>query len=59
MLPNPVYPLGGLVTEIGGVKISAQKTYEDDIVSIGRLEVVDLDGFFLAAFVIASRFCFR
>ena len=51
MLPNPVYPLGGLVTEIGGVKISAQKKYEDDIVSIGRLEVVDLDGFFVAEFV--------
>jgi YbbR domain-containing protein len=49
MLPNPVYPLGGFVTEIGGVKISAQKKYEDDIVSTGRLEVVDVDGFFLAA----------
>jgi hypothetical protein len=62
MLPNPVYAFGCFVTEIGGVKISAQKKHEDDIVSVGRLEVVDLDGFFLAAFVdvgeVASRFRF-
>jgi len=42
--PKSSLCLGGLVTEIGYVKISAQKKYEDDIVSVGRLEVVNLDG---------------
>jgi hypothetical protein len=37
MLPNTVYAVGGILTEMGGVKIIfIQKKYEADTVSTGR-----------------------
>ena len=51
MLPDPVYPFGGFVPKIGRIEISAQKKHEDNVLAVGRFQVVDFDRFFLPSLI--------
>ena len=51
MLPNPIYALGGLVSQIVTAKVTAEKQYELHVFAIARLELMNLGGFFFTPLV--------
>src|SRR6266705_313598 len=51
MLPHPVDAFGGLVSQTVTAEVAAQKKDEPHTLTVGRLELVELRGLFLAALV--------
>lgn len=51
MFPDPVYAFRCFVPKIGGPKISAEEKHKDDVLSVGRFELLDYGGFFLASLI--------